>query len=303
MGTKFGGSYSGVKGSRREHLMFVAAAGLAFSLLVILLVVFNMKQKDAPPTSSDYSAVPQMDVGTVTLYTSDSYIRAGSPLGEFQFREVYWPRSSVPEGAVLDLREFQGQFARTDIPTGTPIQRIHLTNQKVTTQSLDVTPGMRAVTIQVDAESGIEGFVRPGTRVDVVLTYMVDSNLTSKVIVQNVRVLSAGGESRVDSETVGEGRGRGKARSVPTVTLEASPADALKIQTSKQLGSLSLMMRAPEDEKAASVVEVGRAQIDGGLKRGSQRQNCNRGVMRIEGKEYMIDCDGSITEMTDYLEP
>lgn len=301
MGTKFGGNYPAVnRGNKREQLMFVAAAGLAFSLLMVLLVVFNLRKAEAGNTNAEIpNELASTMVGTVTLYTSDTYVKAGTPLQALPFREVYWPRSSVPDGAVLDLRELQSNFARVDIPVGVPIQRSHITQEKAAPISLPITPGMRAVTIQVDAESGIEGFAKPGTRVDIVLTYMNDGNLTSKVIVQNARILSKGGETQKEEEDLPQRR----AKVAPTVTLEVSPADALKVTTSKQLGSLSLFMRAGEDDKAAPVVEVSKQQIDGGLKKKGSERNCNKGAVRIEGKEYMIDCSGSITPIDDSLEP
>ena len=63
-------------------------------------------------------------------------------------------------------------------------------------------------------------------------------------------------------------------------------------------------MRAPEDDKATSVVEVDKNSIDGVVKRfGKKKRNCNKGVMRIGGKEYVIDCDGSIAQVAGSLEP
>ena len=128
---------------------------------------------------------------------------------------------------------------------------------------------------------------------------MVENNLTSKVIVQNARVLSYGGDAKLATDRVFE-RGRSVVKAGNTVTLEASPGDSLKIQTAKQLGNISLLMRAPEDESASPTLEVNRNQIDGGsASKRSAKKDCTRGVMRIEGKEYIIDCDGSIGQIAD----
>ena len=138
----------------------------------------------------------------------------------------------------------------------------------------------------------------PGSRVDVALTYMVEGSLTSKVIVQNARVLSYAGSAEAPDERIGVGPRPRQARVGSTVTLEVAPPDALKIQTSKQLGSLSLLMRAPEDENPARVLQVSRPDIDGNVaSTATAKRECTRGIMRMEGEEYVIDCDGSISKL------
>ncbi|MCB0336449.1 MAG: Flp pilus assembly protein CpaB, partial [Bdellovibrionales bacterium] len=157
-----------------------------------------------------------------------------------------------------------------------------------------------AVTIEIDSQSSVEGWARPGTKVDVTLTYMSNQELTSKVIVQNARVLSYGGDATLVTDHFGS-LNRKSVKPGSTITLEVSPGDALKIQTSKQLGSLSLLMRAPEDDKAAAVTEVDRNLIDGAkAKIEPQVKTCKRGKMRLEGKEYIIDCDGSIAQLDGF---
>ena len=64
-------------------------------------------------------------------------------------------------------------------------------------------------------------------------------------------------------------------------------------------------MRAPEDDKSTPITEVNRITIEGGnsKKIKSAKKECSRGVMRIEGREYVIDCDGSILQVNSADEP
>ena len=64
---------------------------------------------------------------------------------------MFWPRTQVPEGAVLDVSELTSFYAKEALQPGVPVQRRHLTRQP-NTSVLSVTPGNRAVTIKVDAE-------------------------------------------------------------------------------------------------------------------------------------------------------
>jgi Flp pilus assembly protein CpaB len=136
----------------------------------------------------------------------------------------------------------------------------------------------------------------------VILTYTQEGNLKSKIIVENARVLSLGGDSRSLDERMGALK---KVESQRTITLEVTPQDALKVQTSMQLGTLALVMRAPEDDRAPIVTEVGANQIDSsyGSRNQIQKQTCSKGTMRVGGKEYLVDCDGSLTQVLNPEEP
>src|SRR5690606_4671736 len=101
------------------------------------------------------SSDPMTDVSTVSLLAPERPIRAGTRLSEVNFKQVYWPRNQVPEGAIRDLSEVQNFYAKSDLSPGLPLQRAHLTSE-VDTSSLQLTPGQRAVAIDIDASSAVE---------------------------------------------------------------------------------------------------------------------------------------------------
>ncbi len=284
----------------RERLLFFAAAGLACSLLVIMAVVLNYKtdasaRSDMAPRASD--ALPQQ-VGSVTLFAPDKNIPSGTKLSDTSFREVYWPRHQVPEGAVMDKAEIRGKFAKVNLPAGMPIQKSSLTAEALSV-SLPLTPGNRAISIGVDATSSLEGHALPGTRVDVVLTFYENSALTTKVIVQNARVLSAGGDMKSASERSPIER----TSPSKTITLDVSPSDALKIQTANQLGKISLIMRSSEDDKTTAITEMSQNDLgDPSAKKKPVEKDakaCNKGKVRIGSTEYLVGCDGAIRQVEE----
>ncbi|MBX7138223.1 MAG: Flp pilus assembly protein CpaB [Oligoflexia bacterium] len=301
----FGRNYPVLSGIRRaderERLFFFAAAGLAAFLFFTVIFVLNMKE---PAVAKEQLASAEQDaapaaLGTVTLLAPERSVRAGTKLSEIRLKEVYWPRNQVPQEAVRDMAEIRDQFAAADIPEGMPLQRHHLTHEAINA-TLPLTPGNRAVAIEVDATAGIEGWALPGSRVDVVLTSVVDGNLKSQILVQNARVLSYGGNNEsAESPT----RLRNVAREVKkTITMDVSTEDALKIATARELGRLSLLMRTPDDQKAAAVIEMDKNKINPQDKNSAKRSNCTRGSMKMDGKEFMIGCDGSVN-MLDEFEP
>lgn len=292
------------RASDRERLFFFAAAGLFAFLAFTVIFVLNFKDRsDASDMMAPAIQPAAPVIGTVTLLAPDRSIKAGTRLSDVSFRAVYWPRDQVPPQAVSDVSELRDFYAGSDIAEGTPILRSHLTREPIGI-TLPLTPGNRAVSIEVDATAGVEGFALPGTKVDVVLTHPVDNNMVSQIIVQNARVLSYGGDATPQDQLAPQ-RGRGLARETQrTITLDVSPQDALKIQTARQLGKLSLMLRSPDDNKSPSVVEQSQNDIAPNSRPADVRKKActSVGSMRIEGKEYQIGCDGRLEEL-DPLNP
>ena len=182
-------------------------------------------------------------------------------------------------------------FAKRSLAYGQPIVASDLTDSPEGVQ-IKIRSGMRAVTIDVSAKRGVEGWAMPGSYVDVVLTHVDNGQLTSKVVVENSRILSTGGDASSAKERFASGRRRVKAS--PTVTLEVSPTHALQIETAQQLGTLSLHLRAEEDHVSGGVESVN--QKDLSVKTEEEGPECNRGKMLVGGEEFWLDCNGKLVK-------
>jgi pilus assembly protein CpaB len=112
-----------------------------------------------------------------------------------------------------------------------------------------LTPGMRAVTVPVQSQAAVAGFVFPGDRVDLVLTSTVPGGgdgpplKTSETVMRNLRILAT--DQRTDN-TVGED-GKTVVRTFSTITVEATPKIAEKLAVAQTLGALSLSLRPLAD--------------------------------------------------------
>jgi pilus assembly protein CpaB len=105
-----------------------------------------------------------------------------------------------------------------------------------------ITPGMRAISVQVNDVINVAGFVTPGTRVDVLtIIQHRDGEPTSRVVVSNVQVLT--GNTRYDQEESKEG----EAVRSTVVTLMVTPQDAERIALAQSRGQLMLTLRNPLD--------------------------------------------------------
>lgn len=302
---KFARPHPALKRGDKERKVFFSLVGITVCLLIVLLVLINNKSANAKQDrmASQSASSLSAGVGNVVLYAPIADVPPGTKLSQVELKEVYWPRHQIPDGAIRDAGEAKALYAKNKLVANMPLVRAALSSQP-TRNALALTKGYRAVAIDVDATSGIEGHALPGTRVDVVLTYDKEEELTSKVIVQNARVLSYGGDDKMIQDRELDML-EGPTRPSSTITLEVLPQDALKISTARQVGRLSLLMRAADDDQGPAVTELGKRDLDGELPRKPQQTNgnCSKGRVKMGGREFMVGCDGSINQLVDSDEP
>jgi pilus assembly protein CpaB len=111
-------------------------------------------------------------------------------------------------------------------------------------------PGSRAVSVGVDAISGVAGLIWPGDRVDVILTQEMDQasaplahRVMSETVLTDARVIA------VDQEIVQGASGtNGVAGKVArTVTLQVTQDQAARLTVAQRLGHIALAIRAIVD--------------------------------------------------------
>ncbi|WP_419809105.1 Flp pilus assembly protein CpaB [Sphingomonas sp.] len=165
-----------------------------------------------------------------------------------------WPKELVDNAYFLrtgtNIQALQGTVVRTAITAGQPLTQGALVkpgDRGFLAAALG--PGMRAVTVPVQAQAAVAGFVFPGDRIDLVLTQAVPGGgdgpplKVSETIVRNMRVLAT--DQRTDN-VVGED-GKTVVKTFTSVTVEATPKIAEQIAVAQTLGSLSLSLRSLAD--------------------------------------------------------
>jgi pilus assembly protein CpaB len=175
-------------------------------------------------------------------------LKAGTLTRDEDFRAD--PLDSVPPGAIRDTTDDRnrllGSLVRKNLDTGSPItsENVLLRGDRGFLAGV-LEPGTRAISIKVDAESGVSGLIKPGDYVDVLLTQVaanadVARRALSETILQNVRIIA------IDQEIVqgGGANNTAAAKVAQTVSLQLAPEQVKKIAVAKNLGSLSLAMRS-----------------------------------------------------------
>jgi pilus assembly protein CpaB len=141
--------------------------------------------------------------------------------------------------------EVENQRLATSIKRGEALLEMHTEGQGSRVFSAGLRKGTRALTFEVDEVNSISGMLRPGDRIDLVLTAKTTGS-TSGVdvtfpMLSDVIVLATG--QTVTKQDPKDGR----ERSFSTITLELRPEDAHRIIVAKSSGRLTAVLRNPDD--------------------------------------------------------
>lgn len=195
-----------------------------------------------PPTREHYKAyVPEYNVVEVPVPVRP--VPAGTSLRDVQTRIEKFPEHQLPGGVIKDLRPILDRVALAPLPGGLPIIAANIGGTDEATNPIlgRIPPGMRAMTVKVDATSAVEGWARSGSVVDVLL---VEKTRTT-VIAEAVRVISA---ERSLSPLEGAKTAGGAGAIPSTVTLLVTQEQCLAINTAVPMGKIAFALRSAKDD-------------------------------------------------------
>jgi pilus assembly protein CpaB len=187
-----------------------------------------------------------VDVNTVDVVVAQHPLKLGTRITADHVKVVQWPANSPVANAFSKVEDVLNRGLISAVDENEP-----LTSAKLAALEAgaglppSIPPGMRALSVKVNEVVGVAGFVVPGTRVDVMVTLPGknrDEDSTTRVVVSNVQVLTAG--TRYDQENAKDGA------PIPStvVTLLVAPADGEKIALAASAGQIMLTLRNPLDQ-------------------------------------------------------
>jgi pilus assembly protein CpaB len=160
-------------------------------------------------------------------------------------RLAEWPASIQPVGVLRDVKEMIGRVVIGKVVQGEPILAVKLASKDAGRGLAALIPeGMRGEAVRVDEVVGVAGFIHPEDRVDVIATLSPrgSSETVSKVILQNVKVLTVGKE--LDASDFA----RNKSLTVTVVTLLVTPPESEKLALTANTARLTLTLRSWSDD-------------------------------------------------------
>ncbi len=157
-------------------------------------------------------------------------------------------KKSDLEGAsfIGNTRQIIGRTLRNDVKAGgTFTADIFYPQGTGPNVAESLKPGERAITVPIEMDSAVAGFTRPGTWVDVIFTSNPDEELerpaTTITLLEHVKVLA------FNQQTFEGANSDAAADDTAAVTLAVNVEDAAALRVVDGHGSLSLVLRNPED--------------------------------------------------------
>jgi pilus assembly protein CpaB len=255
----------------RKLMLLIGALVIA---AVTAVMAKNMFSGSSAPTAA---ATPVVPMGPEVLVATRS-LPVGTIIDAEALRYQPWPKELVqqayflkggeppkegePQEKPINPADLLGAVVRNEITAGQPLTQGSLIKPgERGFLAAALGPGMRAVTVAVSATSGVAGFIFPGDRVDVMLTQEVAGDgaplKVTETILRNVRVLA------VDQRTWPMGPdGKPQFGKSKTVTFEATPKIAEKIQVAQTIGALSLSLRSIADNAAELERAIASGEVD-----------------------------------------
>lgn len=176
-----------------------------------------------------------------------------------------WPDADMAAGYIIkakggSLEEFQGAVVRQGMLAGDPVTwgRVIKRGDRGYMSAL-VSPGMRAFSLKVNADTGVSGFLFPGDRVDLILSHSITRknakgedivNQVSETVLTNTRILAI--DQRAEDQ-------ENKPTIVKTVTIEVTPKQAEGVALAQSMGQVSLALNslAKTDQEMVEIASKG----------------------------------------------
>ncbi len=241
-----------MKNSNQTKIAAVAAVLVA--LLAVIAVNKYVKSRttvvQAPKATVLVAAMEIKEGGELGAEMLDT---TQIPLEALSNAHISLPAPGTPgyAQALADIEaQLVGRRVKRLVAAGTPIFWMDVETEQKTPFAELIAEGNRAVTMSVDSVASVNGFIRPGSRVDVVLTASEEAlgivtgtqakggkRIVSSVILQNVPVIAVGSNYDLAGSTSGYG----------TITLNLPTRAAILMIQARSMGQITYLLRNVRD--------------------------------------------------------
>ena len=252
----------------------VVALLVAAVFLVALAITYglaNLGRSPQPEPEPVADAPPAPEVVTPEtrkVLVAAHYLPVGTLLGEADVVPDPLEIGRIPAGAIPESSadDILGTAVRVPIDAGMPVLSTDLVHPGARGfLSLLLSPGMKAVSVNIGQSTADAGLIDPGDRVDVIFTASAPStelfevsellpaaggSRLSRVVFEDLQVLAI--DRTVRPPAVGGEEPPDERQKIFTATLEVSPAQAPALVHANREGQLALVVRAARPAPAPS---------------------------------------------------
>jgi pilus assembly protein CpaB len=221
--------------SRSTRALIQIAVALVLALGTGVLIFMWTSRVARQP-----AAAPQ--ARTVAVVVAKADLGPGTKLTADMLQLRQFTPDSRPSGAFDDPEALAGRVLGTAVTANEAVTASRLAGASVMGGGVSalIEPGKRAMSVKGNAVMGLAGFVRPGDRVDVIVSLVQgrgkqDEPIT-KLVLERVKVLATGTQLQASSE-------EGKTASVDVYTLELTPEESERLALAATQGTLNFALR------------------------------------------------------------
>lgn len=205
---------------------------LVISLVVSVLLYNRIKRQFAKA------------VQPVKIVAATKQLDAGATIAADAVTLVDWPSNFPLEGVMTKTQDAVGRIVVFPIAAKEPVREALLASPGSVGLTAKIPDGMRAVAVETNDVANVSGFLYPGCRVDVLVTFRPegkgDQEDVTATVLQNVEVLSTGERLQPDPS--------GKPQKVRQVTMLLTPDDSEKLVLAANKGTVQFVMRNGTDQ-------------------------------------------------------
>jgi pilus assembly protein CpaB len=215
--------------------------GVALLLgLITSIMVFSWLQNE----KNRLMAAPLPLTKNVQVMVANADLSWGTKLTPEMMQVQEVPPGAIPEGHFTSAEVIKDRVLLVDIKRNELLLESKLAPLGTTSGGVAAVTDLnkRAMSVKVDDVIGVAGFIKPGDRVDVMVTIEPEAgkqgHTIAKMILENVKVLAAG--------TQMERKGKDEEpKPVQVITVEVDVEEAEKLALASNQGKLRLALRNP----------------------------------------------------------
>ncbi len=192
---------------------------------------------------------------TVKVLVAIQEIPPGAPLDEQYVKFEDYPKQAVPPGAITDPKIYEERSLKSRAYPGEVILEAKLGDKGAFSASSAIPKGMRLVTVPVNMTTANSGLIRPGDRVDILVTYKISKTggaqvSRTKTVLEFIEVFA------VDRQRNVEGSEEVKGVKAENLSVLATPEQANLLMTAVSRGTLQMALRHLDDKDQVNASAV-----------------------------------------------
>ena len=237
--------------------------------------------------SRQIKAASTRPVATLSCVVATRDIDAGEVLKADDLKITSWPKTLPLTGSFQQVTELVGRATLSPLAKDQPLLGRDVSEVgSGAGLAARIPTGMRAISLRSDEVVGVGGFLNPGSRVDMLVTFHSPNSQEAHTAtaLQNAAVLAAGQKSEPDPS--------GKPATVTVVTLLLSPDDAERAVLASSQGTVHFVLRNGSDRVVTETQTMQMAAISGEVPAVPHAPATHHRAPAAESVEMVLDGGG-----------